>query len=314
MNLRRLRGGDESERDAVAALICESTNAWYARRGMGPIFPGGPASCRVFPDVYERLDPGCCVLAEEEGSGRLMGSCFYHPRLRHMSLGIMNVHPDFAGIGVAGRLLQFVLDLAEEAHLQVRLVSSAMNLDSYSLYTRAGFVPRAVFQDMYVDVPTGGVLPEFPRSGRVRPATRDDVAAMVALEMEIAGIHREKDFRFFLENEQGIWHGSVIEGAGGRGLDGFLFSCSHPATNMLGPGVARVSDDEDLCVEYLILAELDRYRGRRPVFLVPADQRDLVRSLYAMGARNCELHFAQMLGYFEGFQGIVMPTFMPETG
>jgi GNAT superfamily N-acetyltransferase len=309
----QLRAITRDDYDAVARLICESTNRWYAQRNMGPIFTAGPAACRVFTDVYEALDPGCCVVAADEASGRLMGSCFYHPRETHISLGIMNVHPDFFSRGVARELLRFVCEVADREGKPLRLVSSAMNLDSFSLYTRAGFVPRAAFQDMFIDVPAGGLSVATPGLDRVRPATLDDVEAMVSLEMEIAHISRAKDFRHFIENPDGIWHVSVLEradGAGAARLHGFLASVNHPGSNMLGPGVARTPAD----AATLILSELDYHRGRRPVFLVPVECDQLVRTLYGFGARNCEIHFAQVRGRFDGFHGVVMPTFMPETG
>jgi predicted N-acetyltransferase YhbS len=295
---------------AVAELICESTNRWYAARNMGPIFSGAAAACRVFTDVYEALDPGCCVVAEDDEGGPIMGSCFYHPRETHVSLGIMNVHPDFFGRGVARGLLRFVCDFADRAGKPLRLVSSAMNLDSFSLYTRCGFVPRAAFQDMLIDVPLRGLALSAPGLDRVRPATLNDVDAMVELEMSIAHISRARDSRFFIENRLGIWHVSVLERAGAGGIDGFLASVNHPGSNMLGPGVARTEAD----AAALIAAQLDHHRGRRPVFLVPVECPDLVKQLYAWGARNCEIHFAQVRGKFEGFDGVVMPTFMPETG
>ena len=145
--LRPLR---PDEHDALAALICTSTNAWYQKHRGFEIFTAGPASCRLFPDVYEALDPGCCVVAEDPETHRLMGSCFYHPRETHVSLGIMNVHPDFCGRGVASQLLRHITTYADTHNLPTRLVSSAMNLDSFSLYSRAGFVPRATFADMQV--------------------------------------------------------------------------------------------------------------------------------------------------------------------
>ena len=54
--------------------------------------------------------------------------------------------------------------------------------------------------------------------------------------------------------------------------------------------------------------------GRSPVFLLPVDRPALVRQAYAWGARNCELHFHQVLGDWTPFAGVNMPTFMPETG
>src|SRR6476661_3897414 len=137
-----LRPMREGERNEVADLVCVSTNYWYRASGRPAIFTAGPTSCLLFCDVYEALDPGCCVVAEDPATGRLMGSCFYHPRETHVALGIMNVHPDYFGRGVARRLLGHIVDLADQQGKPVRLVSSAMNLDSFSLYTRAGFVPR----------------------------------------------------------------------------------------------------------------------------------------------------------------------------
>lgn len=101
MSAFTLRTATDRDRPALAALICDSTNAWYAKQGKPAIFPGGPATTTLFAEVYETLDPGCCVVAEDPVSGRLMGSCFFHPRPTHVALGIMNVHPDFFGAGVA---------------------------------------------------------------------------------------------------------------------------------------------------------------------------------------------------------------------
>ena len=63
----------------------------------------------------------------------------------------------------------------------------------------------------------------------------------------------------------------------------------------------------------LLGAELDRHRGRTPVFLVPVDCAELVRAAYGWGARNCELHFSQIRGRAEPIRGVLMPTFLPET-
>lgn len=305
----RLRTLTDADRPALAELIAVSTNQWYQRHGRPPVFPGGASTTAVFADVYEALDPGCCVVAEETGTGRLIGSCFYHPRPTHVSLGIMNTHPDVAGQGVASALLRFITDFADRERKPVRLVSSALNLDSFSLYTRAGFVPRCVYQDMWLAVPTEGVKNLPTESAHVREATLHDVPAMMALEMEVAGICREKDYRYFIENRAGFWHATVMPGHCG-GLAGWLVSCGHPALNMIGPGVAR----DPATALALLLRELDRHRGRSPLFLVPVECTEMVRELYARGARNCELHFTQVRGRWQPFRGVNLPTFLPETG
>ncbi len=306
--LRRMRPDDWEE---VATLIHLSTNHWYQASGKGSVFACSPADCEVYCRTYEALDPGCCVVAESRSrpesvrGGRIVGSCFYHPRPTHLSLGIVNVHPSWFGRGIARRMLDEVIALAEADGLPLRLVSSAMNLDSFSLYTRAGFTPRTAFQDMALSVPEAGLGPVSPN---VRPATPEDVPAMAALERELVGIEREKDYRHFLSNADGIWHTSVWEDE--QGIRGFLASVNTPASHMLGPGVAA---DEDIALA-LILAELDRCRGRAPVFLVPVEASGLVARLYALGAKNLEIHFAQVRGAWTRPRGVVMPTFLPETG
>ena len=286
----------------VAELIFRSTNVWYETNLNRGCFPGGDASvCEVFPEVYEALDPGCCLVVAIDGV--IAASCFYHPRERHVSLGIMNVSPDFGGRGLAGKLLDEIVIRA--GGKPVRLVSSAMNLDSYSLYTRAGFRPVALYQDMYF--PAGKTLVIDGKG--VRKAELADVGRMVALEEELVGILREGDFRYFLENRAGCWSGWVMEREGE--LTGFLFAVNHPGSRMLGPGVMR---DTDAALA-LISAGLKAFgEGGSPVFLVPAAEGELVAALYEAGARNCELHVAQVLGESRDVEGIVMPTFMPETG
>ena len=309
ITLRRMR---PDEHAAIAQLVFESINAWYKEHLDKEVFGDDPSAAMVFPEVYEALDPGCCIVAEDADSGRLAGSCFFHPRETHVSLGIMNAHPDYFGHGVATRILDEVISISEAEGKPVRLVSSAMNLDSYSLYTRKGFVPRALFQDMFIQVPEGGLLPEAAPDvlGRVRDARPADAPLLADLELELSGIRREKDFVHFAENAAGIWGVSVLEGESGR-IDGFLCSVKHPGSNMLGPGVMRTDAD----AAALIYRELDaRHRGRAPVFLVPADREELVQTLYAWGGRNCEMHVCQVRGDCPPITGVLMPTFMPETG
>jgi len=238
----KLRAMEPEDWAEVADLIYVSLNYWYAQYGKPPIFRGGPSATRAFCEVYEKLDPGHCLVAESE-HGRLMGSCFYRSRETHCSLGIMNVHPVYWNMGVGKALLDFIVDFAEREGKPLRLVSSAMNLESFSLYTRGGFVPSIAYQDLYLQVPAEG-LAAVPGSERVRPATPADIEAMRDVELAVSGISRVKDYRYFVENAEGFWHVSVFEGDGG--LDGWLVSCGHPGLNMIGPGLARTDEPSAL--------------------------------------------------------------------
>ncbi|MCI0635213.1 MAG: GNAT family N-acetyltransferase [Actinobacteria bacterium] len=305
----RLRAMEEKDRSEVAELISASMNTWDILHGMAPgRFSGGPAQTDVFYQVYERLDPGHCVVAEAE-NGRLAGSCYYRERETHVALGIMNVHPNYFGKGIARQLLDRVIGFADEEGKTLRLVSSVMSLDSLSLYTRAGFVPSRVYQDLVVTVPEKGFHESLPLADRVRNATLDDVDAMVGLELDVSGISRVKDYRYFIENAQGFWHASVVEDGRG-GLDGYLASIGHPLFNEIGPGVARNEE----AGAALLLDHLNRYPGSTPLVLVPTDCAALVHLLYRLGGRNCEVHAAQARGEAQPFRGVTFPTFMPETG
>lgn len=301
--------------DEVAELIYHSLNVWTEKnRGFKPI-TGSWETMRIFPKVYEALDPNCCVLVVD--GDRIAGSCFFHPRPTHVALGILNTHPDYFGRGIGSKLLRYVIDFTEKRAQPLRLVSQTTNLESFSLYSRAGFVPTCFFQDFTLSVPLAGTPAPPPPGTELRDATPDDVPAMVALEKSVLGIDREHDYRFFLTNTDTGWHSSVLVGTDGE-LRGFLVSIKDPGSNMLGPGVARTEEDAVALVRH----ELNFHRGLSPIWLVPARARVLLDALYALGAKNCDLHVSQVRdpnyevrGYdFDQPQGIVFPTFMPESG
>ncbi len=309
-NMFHLRSMKPRDFDAVADLIYLSTNSWYqANRGY-EIFNGGPQVCRLFCDVYEELDPGCAMVAEDNQRKTIIGSCFVHPRETHISLGIMNVHPSYFGAGVAGALMDSVIAFAKKEGQTLRLVSSAMNLDSFSLYSRKGFTPFAVYQDILFHVPEKGIkAPDLIAGITVREAAPQDIMAMGHLEFEVSGISREQDYCYFVENAARIWKTLVVANSDGE-IDGFLVSVKHPGSHLIGPGVARTPE----IAAALIYHQLNRFHGTKVVCLCPVDQPVLVQALYKMGGRNCEIHLAQVLGEVQPICGVVMPTFMPESG
>jgi hypothetical protein len=217
------------------------------------------------------------------------------------------VHPDYFGRGVARAILAEIIARARVVDKPVRLVSSCFNLDSFSLYTRAGFVPFATFQDMLVEVPQDGLPCGPPNDLAVRGATLDDADEMDLLERRISAISRIGDHHYFLRNDDNLWRVSIVESA--RGMEGFLVSCGSDAINMIGPGVACTEDQ----AAALLYDQLNHHRGRCPVLLVPVSCGKLVRQLYDWGARNCEMHVAQSHGAAQTPAGVVMPTFLPES-
>jgi len=259
---------------------------------------------RTVVEVYHALDPGCCVVALDE-AGALIGSAFFHPRETHVGVGVVSVHPSAFGRGVARAMMEEIIRIA--GRLPLRLVSSAMNLDSFSLYTRLGFVPQATLQALTLDVPAEGLPgPSTP----LRAATMADVSAIADFELRLNGVRKERDYRFFVENASGDWRLTVLEKPGG-GLAGFLAASAHASGAHLGPGVA----EDEAAMQALVHGTLDsQFRGRRVVWLVPVQCSGLVRQAYAWGARNRETHLFNVLGDAPPMRGVTIPTFLPESG
>ena len=82
-------------------------------------------------------------------------------------------------------------------------------------------------------------------------------------------------------------------------------SVSHPGSAM----IART----EAAAAAVLARELNARRGETMVWLVPVDRAALVRACYDLGARNCELHVAQVRGAWQPPDGVNLPTFMPET-
>ncbi len=307
MRLRQMTPEDATE---VAELIYASINVWYRDNGHSEIqFQGSPAITEVFYETYDALAPGATVVAVNPTSGRIMGSCFFHPRPTHVGLGIMNVHPNYFGLGVGKALLKHICEYTDSKdYPALRLTSSALNLDSFALYSRSGFVARLAYQDMWVAVPEGGLGASVPGRDRVRPAALADAPSMEALELEISSVSRGPDYAHTIENAQGFWGAAVLDGASG-GIDGYVISSGHAAMNIIGPLVARTDDDAIALISHA----LDLYPGRTPLVLVPVERGKIVQQMYAWGARISELHFCQVRGEFQPFRGVSMPTFMLET-
>ena len=298
-----------ADREPIARLLHRALVHWYeSRLGQGARFGGSHEPFLLFPEVYEALDPGECVTARTD-SGEIVGMCFTHERETHVSIGIVATSPDVGGRGIAKKMMLLALDKAKRLGKPARLVSSLLNLDSFSLYTRLGFVPGIIFQDLLITVPESGMTAAAPAGiERVRDAVLADAPRIADFEHSQQGIRREKDIAFFIRNEVGAWRVLVSEDASG-GVNGFLAMSTHPSFMIIGPGV--VADEETATA--LLWKALDGLRGKTLVFLVPCAATTLVRTAYAWGARNVELHVAQSTVPVANAKGIVFPTFMPET-
>ena len=135
-----------------------------------------------------------------------MGVCFIHPRETHLSVGIVAIAPEVEGQGVAHAMMEQAVGIARASGKPLRLVSSLLNVDSFSLYTRLGMVPHTMYQDVTVKIPDGGLDAAAPPDAtRVREARPDEAERLANFEHELQGIRRERDYSFFLANRVGSW-------------------------------------------------------------------------------------------------------------
>ena len=72
-------------------------------------------------------------------------------------------------------------------------------------------------------------------TARVREATLDDIPAMAEFERRSLGVCRQKDYRHFIENREGIW-GSLVYPGTCRASRVSCFRRSTPPPTWSGPG------------------------------------------------------------------------------
>lgn len=299
-----------SDHPATATLLHTSLVTWYETNlRQGARFGDSPDPFLLFPDAYAALDPNQAIAARDTESGLLLGVCFVHPRETHHAIGIVATSPEAAGRGIAKAMVTEAIRSATAAGLPLRLVSSLLNLDSFSLYTRLGFVPGPVFQDLLFNIPTTGLTASAPIGiDRIRLALPHEAPALADFEYALQGIRREQDYRFFLENHVGQWRVHISEDDAGQ-INGFLVTSLNPAVPMLGPGVVA---SESTALP-LIWTALNALPGQSYVLLAPATAPTLIRNLYTWGGRNIELHIAQSHGPTPPARGLTFPTFLPES-
>ena len=163
----------------------------------------------------------------------------------------------------------------------------------------AGIFPTQAFQDMYIEVAAEGFHPEISNEFEIMNARLDDVAEMVSLEKRLCGIERTEDFEYFIENKRGIWNTVVCRYTRGS-LLGFLGSVDHPASRMIGPGVA---ESEQVTME-LLATLLNRFHGKCPVFLLPRNRQKAVNRLRAPGVPEQKSIFPSVAGKINRLRGL----------
>lgn len=282
--------------DIVAAVIVRAFNTVNARYGYPSEFPE-PEPSVLMSRFYLAEDPDGCLVALRDGA--VCGSIFARHRGDTVSVGPVAVDPASQGIGVGRRMMQAVFDLYPDA-ASFRLVQAAFNKESYSLYSRTGFV--AVEPLLRLERPPAPVMPEEGEP-HVRRAAVEEAPAIAELDRRLMGVERDRELAII------FGMGRVYVCDDGGGMQGYLATFPTPGPVFLGPAVAHSEDQ----VNALVRAAL-RAIGSHPVTLhLPTRFASTIDECYRLGFRLFSLETFMVRGEWHMEEAAHLRSTFPET-
>jgi GNAT superfamily N-acetyltransferase len=225
-----------------------------------------------------------CVVAEH--NGRIVGSNCLDERSAIRGIGPITIDPAAQNLGVGRKLMQAVMDRANEQRAPgVRLVQAAFHNRSLSLYTSLGFDIREPLSCLQ-----GQTLERSIPGCTVRPAKPNDEPACNALSRKIHGFDRN------IELAQAIEQGTaqVVERAGH--ITGYT---THLA--FFGHSTAETNIDMQALV-----ASAESFPG--PGILVPSRNSVLLRWCLANGLRVVQPMTLMSTGLYNDPAGAWLPS------
>ncbi|HEX7299418.1 MAG TPA: GNAT family N-acetyltransferase [Solirubrobacteraceae bacterium] len=221
-----------------------------------------------------------------ERDGQVVGSNFVDERSAIAGIGPISVEPGVQGAGVGRALMEGVLARERERGAAgVRLVQTAYNYRSLSLYAKLGFVvrePLSVVQGAPLEVSVAG--------HRVRPAERGDADAADALAHQVHGHTRGGELRDAIDDGTAV----VVERE--ERITGYATGFGYP-----WHAVAETNDDL-----HALLACAQRFRGLG--ILVPSRNAELLRWCLAHGLRIVQQSTLMSIGLYNEPAGAWLPS------
>jgi ribosomal protein S18 acetylase RimI-like enzyme len=178
-----LRPGRPEDAVACAAICFEAFGAINRRHGFPPEFPQPEPMARMMSFVFSQ--PWIDAVVAESG-GRIVGSNFLWSGSAVAGVGPITVDAAAQGGSIGRRLMERVLELAQERKIpSVRLVQAAFNTTSMTLYTKLGFDVREPLVCMN-GTPPRGTIPGIT----VRKMTAADIDACKDICRRVHGFDR----------------------------------------------------------------------------------------------------------------------------
>jgi predicted N-acetyltransferase YhbS len=271
------------EDSPVCGEICyRAFSAINAAHNFPCDFPGPEAATGVISQMFSH--PGFyCVVAEIEG--RIVGSNVLDERSIIAGVGPITIDPDAQNLGVGRKLMQAVIDRANERGAAgMRLVQAAFHNRSLSLYASLGFdirEPLACVQGR----PRERTVPGCD----VRPAQATDLDACNALSRQVHGFDRSRELAEGIKEKTA----TVVERAGC--LTGY-------ASGLAFFGHATAETNLDM---QALIASAESFGG--PGILVPSRNSALLRWCLANGLRVVQPMTLMSIGLYNQPEGAWLP-------
>jgi GNAT superfamily N-acetyltransferase len=163
-----LRPGRPEDSSTCGRICYEAFESIARQHNFPPDFPSVDAATGLLTTFL--LHPGFFGVVAE-ANGEIVGSNFLDERSPIAGVGPITVDPKVQNLGTGRRLMQAVLDRAEERRFAgVRLLQSAYHGRSLALYARLGFLPRESIACMQ-----GRAIGTFSAGYQVRKAVETDL-------------------------------------------------------------------------------------------------------------------------------------------
>ena len=179
-----LRSGCPTDAESGGVLCYRAFKAIAERHGFPPDFPSAEMAVGMFSGVLAH--PAVYSVVAESDSGRVVGSNFLWEGDAIAGVGPLTVDPDAQNGAIGRRLMENVLNRAQEKRRAgVRLVQAAYHSRSLSLYAKLGFDVREPLANLQGS-PLGVTIPGHI----VRPASEIDLEACNQLCQRVHGHDR----------------------------------------------------------------------------------------------------------------------------
>jgi predicted N-acetyltransferase YhbS len=246
-------------------------------------FPGPEASTGLLSRLFSTPGP-YCVVAEIEG--RIVGSNVLDERSIIAGIGPVSVDPDVQNVGVGRKLMQAVIDRANERHaVGIRLVQAAFHNRSLSLYASLGFDVREPLSCIQ-----GRPRERNVPGCEVRPAEAADLDACNLLSLQVHGFDRGAELAQGIRDKTAV----VVERAGRiTGYASALAFYSH--------GTAETNLDLQA-----LLASAESFGGSG--ILLPSRNTALLRWCLANGLRVVQPMTLMSMGLYNQPAGAWFPS------